>query len=140
MLKTNLKGPFIFCQEILPFMTKTNWGRIINVSSIGGQWGGTNQIHYAASKAGLINLTMSIAKTYSSFGITCNAVSPGLVNTDMASREINSREGRKKIENIPIGRIALTSEIASAVGYLASNEASYITGQTVNVNGGMYFG
>ena len=96
MLETNLKGPFIVSQEVLPLMIKSNWGRIINVASIGGQWGGINQIHYAASKAGLINLTMSIAKTYSSFGITCNAVSPGLVNTDMASREINSQEGKKK--------------------------------------------
>ena len=140
MLETNLKGPFIVSQEVLPLMIKSNWGRIINVASIGGQWGGINQIHYAASKAGLINLTMSIAKTYSSFGITCNAVSPGLVNTDMASREINSQEGKKKIDNIPIGRIASTLEIASAVGFLASNEAAYITGQTVNINGGMYFG
>lgn len=140
MMKTNLKGPFIFCQEVLPQMVETKWGRIVNISSIGGQWGGINQVHYAASKAGLINLTMSIAKNYSSFGITCNAVSPGLVQTDMALREINSEEGKKKIANIPLGRIANISELTSVVGYLASNDASYITGQTINVNGGMYFG
>ena len=140
MLQTNLKGPFIFCQEVLPHKAKANWGRIVNISSIGGQWGGINQVHYAAAKAGLINLSMSIAKTYSSFGITCNAVSPGLVKTDMAQREIKSKEGKDKIANIPIGRVAKTSEIASAVGYLASNDAGYITGQTININGGMYFG
>ncbi len=140
MLKTNLRGPFIFCQEVLPHMAASNWGRIVNIASIGGQWGGVNQIHYAASKAGLINLTMSIAKNYSSLGITCNAVSPGLVKTDMAVREIESKEGKDKIANIPIGRVANTSEIASVVGYLASNDANYVTGQTININGGMYFG
>ena len=137
MLKTNLRGPFIFCQEVLPYMANANWGRIVNISSIGGQWGGINQVHYAAAKAGLINLSMSIAKNYSSFGITCNAVSPGLVKTDMARREINSKEGKNKIANIPVGRVANTSEISSVVGYLASNDASYITGQTININGGM---
>ena len=140
MLRTNLRGPFIFCQEVLPHMAASSWGRIVNISSIGGQWGGINQVHYAASKAGLLNLTMSIAKNYSSLGITCNAVSPGLVKTDMAYREINSKEGKNKIANIPIGRVADTSEIASIVGYLASNDANYITGQTINLNGGMYFG
>ena len=97
-------------------------------------------MHYAAAKAGLINLTMSIAKNYSSFGITCNAVSPGLVGTEMSANEIRSIEGKKKIENIPLGRVANTSEVASVVGYLASDEASYVTGQTIGVNGGMYFG
>lgn len=140
MLTTNLRGPFIFCQEVLPYMAEANWGRIVNISSIGGQWGGINQVHYAAAKAGLINLTMSIAKNYSSFGITCNAVSPGLVGTEMSANEIRSIEGKKKIENIPLGRVANTSEIASVVGYLASDEASYVTGQTIGVNGGMYFG
>tara|TARA_A200000113_G_scaffold197132_1_gene188519 strand:- start:1693 stop:2433 length:741 start_codon:yes stop_codon:yes gene_type:complete len=140
MLTTNLKGPFMFCQEVLPNMVQANWGRIVNISSIGGQWGGINQVHYAASKAGLINLTMSIAKNYSLGGITCNAVSPGLVQTDMSANEIRSVAGKKKIESIPLGRVANTSEIASVVGYLASNEASYVTGQTISVNGGMYFG
>ena len=139
MLGTNLRGAFIFSQEVLPNMMKSGWGRIINIASIGGQWGGINQVHYAASKAGLINLTRSIAKIYSSYGITCNSVSPGLVQTDMASREIGSKEGQEKLKNIPIGRVGTTSEIASAVGFLASDEASYITGQTINLNGGMYF-
>lgn len=140
MLATNLRGAFSLTQEILPGMIKNNWGRVINISSIGGQWGGENQIHYAASKAGLINLTMSIAKNYSKFGVTCNAIAPGLVKTDMSSREILSEEGQKKILSIPMGRVGTKEEIAATVGFLASSDASYITGQTINVNGGMFFG
>ena len=138
MLATNLRGAFSLTQEILPEMIKKNWGRVINISSIGGQWGGVNQIHYAASKAGLISLTMSIAKNYSKFGVTCNAIAPGLVRTDMSSREILSEEGQQKILSIPLGRVGTKDEIATTVGFLASSDASYITGQTINVNGGMF--
>jgi NAD(P)-dependent dehydrogenase (short-subunit alcohol dehydrogenase family) len=140
MLSVNLKGPFISIQEAIPSMVKKRWGRIINIVSIGGQWGGLNQVHYAAAKAGLINLTRSIAKIYSKYGITSNAVSPGLVNTAMVRNELSTEAGKEKIRNIPIGRIATPEEIANVVVFLASEEASYITGQTVNVNGGMYFG
>ena len=140
MLAVNLKGPFICAQEVLPQMVEKKWGRIINISSIGGQWGGFNQVHYAAAKAGLINLTRSLARIYSKNGITTNAIAPGLVNTDMASNEINSDSGLEKVKNIPIGRIATVEEVAQAVVFLASDEARYITGQTINVNGGMYFG
>ena len=140
MLAVNLKGPFICIQEVIPSMLERNWGRIINTVSIGGQWGGFNQVHYAAAKAGLINLTRSIAKIYSRYGITSNAVSPGLVNTDMAQAELSTDAGKEKLKNIPIGRIANPEEIANVVAFLASEEASYVTGQTINVNGGMYFG
>ena len=140
MLSVNLRGPFAFSQELLPSMIKKRWGRIVNIASIGGQWGGFNQVHYAASKAGLINLTRSIAKIYSKHGITCNAVSPGLVFTDMSSRELTSSDGKKKIEGIPLGRIGTIEEVAEVVAFLVSDKASYITGQTINVNGGMYFG
>jgi len=139
MLKSNLQGPFITIQEILPSMIKKKWGRIINIVSIGGQWGGQNQVHYAASKAGLINLTRSLAKLYSSYGITSNAVSPGLVLTSLANREIKSKRGQEKIKNIPLGRIGTPEEVAEAVLFLISEKSSYITGQTINVNGGMYF-
>jgi len=140
MLKVNLQGPFICSQELLPNMIKEKWGRIINITSIGGQWGGFNQVHYAASKAALINFTQSIAKIYSKDGITSNAIAIGLVKTDMSGPELESEEGKKKIENIPIGRVATVEEIANTVKFLCSNEASYITGQTINVNGGMLFG
>lgn len=135
----NLRGPFICCQEALPGMIERKWGRIINITSIGGQWGGFNQVHYAAAKAGLINLTRSIAKIYSREGITCNSVAPGLVSTDMIQNEIKTEAGKKKVKDIPVGRIATPEEIASVVLFLASDAASYITGQTINVNGGMYF-
>ncbi len=140
MMAVNLRGAFICCQEALPQMLESGWGRIINIVSIGGQWGGLNQVHYAAAKAALISLTRSLGRLYSDRGITANAVSPGLVQTDMASRELNSKEGREKVRGIPIGRTATTGEIAQVVTFLASEGASYVTGQTVNVNGGMYFG
>jgi len=140
MFAVNLRGPFLFIQEVLPGMLRARWGRIVNIASIGGQWGGFNQVHYAAAKAGLINLTRSIAKIYSRYGITCNAVSPGLVRTDMSAAELTSEAGREKVKNIPSGRVGTVEEIASTVVFLCSAGASYITGQTINVNGGMYFG
>lgn len=140
MMQVNLQGPFICCQEVLPDMVSRAWGRIINITSIGGQWGGLNQVHYAAAKAGLINLTRSLARIYSRHGITANAVAPGLVLTDMSRRELESEAGRQKVQNIPIGRVASVEEVAHTVVFLASEAASYITGQTINVNGGMYFG
>jgi NAD(P)-dependent dehydrogenase (short-subunit alcohol dehydrogenase family) len=140
MLETNLRGPFVLAQETLPHMVKSGWGRIVNIVSIGGQWGGMRQVHYAASKAGLINFTQSLARLYSAGGITANAVSPGLVATDMAQKELRTKAGRKKATQIPLGRIADASEIAAVVAFLCSPDASYITGQTINLNGGMYFG
>jgi len=140
MLRTNLRGPFIFCQEVLNKMVSKKWGRIVNIVSIGGQWGGVNQVHYACSKAGLIGLTKSLAKIYSTFGITINSIAPGLINTEMIQNEINTIEGKNKLNNIPIGRIGNCFEVSSAVSYLISEESSYITGQTININGGMYFG
>ncbi|MCD6419543.1 MAG: 3-oxoacyl-ACP reductase FabG [Synergistetes bacterium] len=137
MLKVNLQGPFMLIQEVLPFMLRKKWGRIINIVSIGGQWGGFNQVHYAASKAALISLTHSIAKIYSKYGITSNAVSPGLVLTDMSSAELLTEQGKQKVKSIPLGRIATPEEIAKVVSFLVSDDASYITGQTINVNGGM---
>ncbi|MBW1963066.1 MAG: SDR family oxidoreductase [Deltaproteobacteria bacterium] len=140
MLATNLRGPFVFCQEVVPGMLKNRWGRIVNIVSIGGQWGGYNQVHYAAAKAGLINLTQSLAKIYSKDGITANAVSPGLVATDMTHAELSTKAGKDKVGNIPMGRTGTVAEVACVVRFLCSEEASYITGQTINVNGGMYFG
>ena len=121
-------------------MLARNWGRIVNIVSIGGQWGGFNQVHYAAAKAGLINFTRSLAKIYGGRGITANAVSPGLVATDMTAAELDSAAGRQKVAQIPAGRTGGIEEVAAAVAFLASERASYVLGQTINVNGGQYFG
>ena len=137
MLAVNLRGAFIVAQETLPAMQAKKWGRIINITSIGGQWGGLRQVHYAAAKAGLINLTHSLARLYSAHGITANAVSPGLVATDMIRKELNSKAGKQKAAQIPAGRIAEPAEIAAGIVYLASDAAAYVTGQTLNINGGM---
>jgi len=140
MFAVNLRGPFACAQEVLPDMLQQQWGRIVNISSIGGQWGGVLQVHYACAKAGLNNLTRSLAKLYSGQGVTTNTIAGGLVATEMIARELNTPAGREKVRNIPAGRIARPEEVASVVAFLASDEAAYITGQTLNVNGGMYFG
>jgi NAD(P)-dependent dehydrogenase (short-subunit alcohol dehydrogenase family) len=137
MLAVNLRGAFIVAQECLPHMLARKWGRIINITSIGGQWGGMRQVHYAAAKAGLINFTHSLARIYSGAGITANAVAPGLVATAMIRKELKSKAGRNKAAQIPAGRIAEPEEIAAGVVYLASDAAGYVTGQTLNINGGM---
>jgi NAD(P)-dependent dehydrogenase (short-subunit alcohol dehydrogenase family) len=137
MLAVNLRGAFIVAQENLPAMQARKWGRIINITSIGGQWGGMRQVHYAAAKAGLINLTHSLAKLYSGFGITANAIAPGLVATDMIQKELKSKAGKQKAAQIPIGRITMPDEIAAGVVYLASDAAASITGHTLNINGGL---
>jgi NAD(P)-dependent dehydrogenase (short-subunit alcohol dehydrogenase family) len=137
MLAVNLRGAFILAQETLPAMAKRKWGRIVNITSIGGQWGGMRQVHYAAAKAGLINLTHSLARLYSPLGITANAVAPGLVATDMIRKELKSKSGKRKAAQIPLGRVAEPEEIAAGVVYLVSDGAAYVTGQTLNINGGM---
>jgi acetoacetyl-CoA reductase/3-oxoacyl-[acyl-carrier protein] reductase len=139
MVAVNLRAPFLITQSVLPHMQRQRWGRIINIVSIGGQWGGTNQIHYATAKAGLIGLTRSIGKTYGKYGITANAVSPGLVQTEMSAEELSRPDGQAKLRQIPLGRVARPSEVADAVAFLASDKAAYITSQTINVNGGMLF-
>lgn len=140
MLSVNLLGAVRCTRAVLPGMIGKRFGRIVNISSVGGQWGGVYQVHYAAAKAALINFTRSMARIYSRDGITCNAVAPGLVETDMIAQEMNSAEASKRVEGIPMGRLGSVAEVASAVAYLCSDSAGYITGQTINVNGGMYFG
>ena len=137
MLAVNLRGAFIVAQEGLPAMLAQKWGRIVNITSIGGQWGGMRQVHYAAAKAGLINLTHSLAKLYSASGVTANAIAPGLVATGMIAKELKSKAGKDKLRQIPVGRIAEPDEIAAAVVYLVSEEAGYVTGHTLNINGGL---
>jgi len=136
MWETNFMSAVRCIKLALPSMIKKGDGKIINIASIGGQWGGVHQVHYAAAKAALINLTKSIAKSYSKDGIRCNAVSPGLINTDMISEELK-KSAVNTSNNIPIGRHGTVNEVSSIVSFLCSEESSYITGQVLNVNGGM---
>ncbi|MGD0470740.1 MAG: SDR family NAD(P)-dependent oxidoreductase [Terriglobales bacterium] len=141
MLATNLKGVFLCSQEIMPVMVRQGGGSIINISSSGGQLGGMLAVHYAVSKAGVISLTRSLARVGAPDGIRVNCVTPGLIETEMSQKEIHSEIGQQKISReIPLRRAGLVEEVAAAVVFLASDEASYITGQSLNVNGGLYMG
>ncbi len=137
VLQINLSGAFLCTQVALPSMMKQRWGRIVNMASVVGQMGNPGQANYVASKAGLIGLTKSIAREVASRNITVNAVAPGFVETDMTKtlpEEV--REAMLKI--IPLQRMAQPSDIAAAVRFLVSEDAAYITGQVLGVNGGMY--
>lgn len=138
MLSVNLLGAVRCARRVLPGMIDRGFGRIVNISSVGGQWGGLYQLHYAAAKAGLINLTKSLAKLYSGNGICCNCVAPGLIQTDMIAVELNEKKSNEITKDIPVGRLGTPEEVASAVIYLCSELSSYISGQTINVNGGTY--
>ena len=136
VLNTNLKGAFNFVQAIQRSMIKQRSGRIINISSVIGLIGNAGQANYAASKAGLLGLTKSLAREMASRGITVNAVAPGLIETDMTA--VLSDEIRKAIlSKIPLGSLGAPDDIASAVAFLAAPEARYITGQVLAVDGGM---
>lgn len=139
MFEVNMKGTFICSQECIPHMLKANFGRIINISSIGGQWGGNLAVHYSATKAGIISLTRSLARIYSKDGINTNCISPGLVLTEMSAEEMETQAGKEKLKSIPINRPADPKEIGRVAVFLASDDGSYMTGQTLNVNGGMLF-
>lgn len=138
MLSVNLIGAVRCVRACLPEMLAGSFGRIVNVSSVGGQWGGKNQVHYAASKAALINLTRSLSNLYAAHGITSNAVAPGLIATEMSAAELGSDAERAKAAGIPLGRLGTTAEVGATVAFLCSDDAAYVTGETVNLNGGMY--
>ena len=136
VLNTNLRGAFNFVQAVQRAMIKQRSGRIINISSVIGLMGNAGQTNYAASKAGLLGFTKSLARELASRGITVNAIAPGFITTDMTgglSEEIQ----KKIIAQIPLGRVGSSEDIASAVAYLASTEAAYVTGQTLCVDGGL---
>ncbi|MDP9003673.1 MAG: 3-oxoacyl-[acyl-carrier-protein] reductase [Verrucomicrobiota bacterium] len=136
VLNTNLKGAFNFTQSLMRSMIKQRSGRIINISSVIGLIGNAGQANYAASKAGLIGLTKSLARELASRGITVNAIAPGLIETDMTG--VLSDELRQSIlQKIPLGKLGQPDDIAAAVAWLASAEAKYITGQVLAVDGGM---
>jgi 3-oxoacyl-[acyl-carrier protein] reductase len=137
VLTTNLTGPFLLSQACISSMLKARWGRIINISSVVGETGQAGQANYAASKAGMIGLTKSLARELASRSITVNAVAPGYIATAMT--EILTDEQKTAMATqIPLGRAGTDAEIAAAVAFLASEDAAYITGHTRDVNGGMY--
>jgi 3-oxoacyl-[acyl-carrier protein] reductase len=137
VLRTNLDGAFLAIQQVLPAMVRNRWGRIINISSVVGQAGSAGQVNYAASKAGLIGMAKSLAQEIGSRGITVNVVAPGFIATDM-TKDLPEERKRKILESIPLERIGTPEDVAAAVRFLASEEAGYITGHVLAVNGGMY--
>ena len=139
VLNTNLTSAYLCIQQVMSSMLKQRWGRIINITSIFGQMGQAGQANYAASKAGLIGLTMAIAREVGSRNITCNAVAPGFIETAMTSG-LSDDFKQNALKMIPLARIGTSEDVASAVAFLASDEASYITGHVLNVNGGMLMG
>ncbi|HEU5402671.1 MAG TPA: 3-oxoacyl-[acyl-carrier-protein] reductase [Terriglobales bacterium] len=139
VLSTNLTAPYLLTQAVISSMLKQRWGRIINITSINGQMGQAGQANYASSKAGLIGLTMSVAREVASRNITCNAVAPGWIDTAMTA-ELTQDLKDKMVAAVPLGRPGTAREIAAAVRFLASEEAAYITGHVLNVNGGMLMG
>jgi 3-oxoacyl-[acyl-carrier protein] reductase len=139
VLSTNLTSAYLCIQNVIPSMLKQRWGRIINIASIFGQMGQAGQANYSASKAGLIGLTMAIAREVASRGITSNAVAPGFIETSMTAA-LSEEFKQNAVKQIPLGRVGTPDDIASAVAFLASEEASYITGHVLNVNGGMLMG
>lgn len=136
---TNLKGPFVAAQVFLPLLKDASGGSIVNISSVSGQYGGPRTAHYAASKAGLISLAQVIARFGAKDGIRSNVVAAGLIASDMADAGLAAASVQKAAENILLKRLGTTSEVADAVAFLASDASSYITAQTLNVNGGLYF-
>jgi 3-oxoacyl-[acyl-carrier protein] reductase len=137
VIATNLTASFLWCQAVLKPMVRQRAGRIVAVSSVVGQTGNAGQANYAASKAGLIGFCKSLAREVASRGITVNVVAPGFVETDMTTALVESARTDWTAQ-VPLGRMGTPDDIAAAVGFLASDEAAYITGQVLAVNGGMY--
>ncbi|MSO19881.1 MAG: 3-oxoacyl-[acyl-carrier-protein] reductase [Acidobacteria bacterium] len=137
VLNTNLTSMFLCIQQVLPGMIRRRQGRIINITSVVSQLGNPGQANYVASKAGINGLTRALALEVASRKVTVNAVAPGFIETAM-TEVITPEQKEKLFARIPLGRLGLPADVAHAVGYLASEEASYITGQVIHVNGGMY--
>jgi 3-oxoacyl-[acyl-carrier protein] reductase len=139
VLQTNLTSAYLCIQQVASTMLKQRWGRIINIASVFGQMGQAGQANYSASKAGLIGLTMAIARELGSRNITCNAVAPGFIETAM-TEALGEEFKQNAAKQIPLGRVGLPADVAAAVAFLASDDASYITGHVLNVNGGLLMG
>ena len=139
VINTNLTGAFLMTQAVMSAMVKARWGRVINITSVVGETGQAGQANYAASKAGLIGLTKALARELASRTITVNAVAPGFIETAMTA-VLTEEQKKMNAQYIPLGRVGTDAEVAYAVAFLASEEAAYITGHTLDVNGGMYMG
>jgi 3-oxoacyl-[acyl-carrier protein] reductase len=139
VLSTNLTGAFLMTQAVMGSMVKGRWGRIINITSVVGETGQAGQSNYAASKAGLIGLTKSLARELASRSITVNAVAPGYIETAMTA-VLTEDQRTAMTQHVPLGRAGTDADVAGAVAFLASEQAAYITGHTLDVNGGMYMG
>ncbi len=137
VLDTNLKGAFVLIRATAKLMSKQRSGRIINISSVVGEMGNPGQANYCASKAGLIGLTKSVARELAKRNVTVNAITPGFIETDMTSN-LPEKARQELTAQIPLGRLGESEDIAQAVVFLASENAGYITGQVLGVNGGMY--
>jgi 3-oxoacyl-[acyl-carrier protein] reductase len=137
VMKINLNGAFLCSQQVLPSMMRNRWGRIVNISSVVGQAGSAGQANYAASKAGLIGLTKALAQEMGSRNITVNAIAPGYIATDM-TKDLPEELKQKMLASVPLGRMGKPEDIAASVKFLVSEDASYITGHVLAVNGGMY--
>jgi len=137
VIDTNLTGVFLLTQQVLPMMTKARRGRIINLTSVVAQAGNVGQVNYISSKAGIIGFTKALAREYASRNITVNAIAPGFIETPMTAA-LNEAARNAMLEQIPLKRAGTDIDVANAVAFLASDEAGYITGQVLNINGGMY--
>jgi 3-oxoacyl-[acyl-carrier protein] reductase len=137
VIQTNLTGVFALTQAVLPLMTKARKGRIINLTSVVAQSGNVGQVNYISAKAGVIGFTKAVAREYASRNITVNAVAPGFIETPMTA-VLNEAARNAMLEQIPLKRPGTDADVAAAVAFLASDEAGYVTGQVINVNGGMY--
>jgi 3-oxoacyl-[acyl-carrier protein] reductase len=139
VISTNLTGAFLLTQAVLRAMLKNRWGRILNISSVVGRTGQAGQVNYAATKAGLIGMTRSLAREVAARGITVNAVAPGYIETPMTA-VLTPEQTAAMMTTIPLGRAGTDADIAHAVLYLASEGAGYVTGAVLDVNGGMFMG
>lgn len=137
VIATNLSAVFRLTREAVKLMMKTRWGRVINVSSIAGLMGNAGQANYAAAKAGLVGFTKSVAKEYAGRGITVNAIAPGFIESDMTDK-LPEKVRAEYLAAIPAGRFGKPEEVAKLVAFLTSDEAAYINGQTIVIDGGLY--